>query len=147
MKLRMKGWIANFMKTTKPKLNVRLLRRVKRHILEEPKRFIMDAVIYRGKPGEYFHSDGDTQVVPDCGTACCIAGWAIKLAGKRINSRGGNLDKAADLLGLDQKGNSRLFLADDWPARFRQRYSNAITAQERAKIAAARIDHLITTGK
>jgi hypothetical protein len=54
-----------------PKLNVALARKVKRHILAEPKRLNMSFWM-----GDVIGNIG----VPPCGTQACIAGWACLLS-------------------------------------------------------------------
>lgn len=142
--------------TTKPaksKLNVRLLRRIKKHILDEPRRFIMYGLVKRGRPGQLYYSDnGRTATYPACGTAACIAGWASILSGvKRPN----NTCVAARRIGLNQEWDNALnstqadnvFYSDLWPEPFRSLYRKAQTTPKRAKIAADRIEHLIATGE
>lgn len=52
-------------------MNVALLRKVQRHIFEEPKRVDMEDYCY-GEP----HDEGG----PECGTVACIAGWSVMLS-------------------------------------------------------------------
>lgn len=136
------------MKTTKPKLNVRLLRRIQKHILEEPRRFVMEDLVRYGPPGEAFESDnGSEQIFAECGTAACIAGWTLMLSGYRIE-RVNYLKRASELLSLGSDADEdRLFFADSWPEPFKHNYARAKRPATRAKIAAARIEHLITTGE
>jgi hypothetical protein len=56
-------------------MNVKLLRRIQKHILAEPKRLDMGNFIVR-------KSDGLGSLVrfPKCGTVGCIAGWAVTLS-------------------------------------------------------------------
>lgn len=138
---------------------VRLLRRVEKRILEEPKRFDMDLW-------------GSKQVGPDapaCGTVACIAGWAgldgLKPARlKRLSDAGvyrrghrgadkiGKLlqpfrvDDGETLLGTG----SSLFYVENWPGKFRDAYGNAYRNGQRgraARIAVNRIEHFIKTGE
>lgn len=131
------------MKTRKPKLNVRLLRRVKRHILAEPKRLLMAAYVMRGTPRKKFDGDNGQQSFPQCGTVGCIAGWACLLSGNGEEQNA--FDPAAALLNLTDP--SKLFFEGSWPLPFADQYQLAKTPAKRAKIAAARIEHLITTGE
>lgn len=134
------------MGSTKSKLNVTLLRKIQAHILEEPRRFIMDDLVRYGLPGDKFSADNDTQqTFAECGTAACIAGWALLLSGIRIDG-GDYLNRASDLLRISDDHES-LFIAELWPEPFKRRYARAGRPATRAKIAAARIEHLITTGK
>lgn len=146
------------MKTTKntsrqPKLNVHLLRRIKRHILEEPRRFFMEGIVVTGIPGQPFINvlayDDLPELVPACGTAACIHGWTALLSGKTPKqTKKLRLKWSARKLGLPSSvaRDDSLFIADYWPQPYRRQYNNACTSLKRAKIAAARIEHLITTG-
>lgn len=133
-------------------MNTALLRRVKATILEEPGRLNMEIP---------FLPDSS---VP-CGTAACIAGWTVILARRRgrepFSTTCKRLDrscegrhhwleiepKARELLGITQEQSSTLFHSDDWPYPFSQRYGNALTDGQRAKVAAQRIEHFIKTGQ
>jgi hypothetical protein len=65
-------------------MNVKLLRKIQKHILEEPRRLDMDVVLVKDiDPASW-------RDAPPCGTVGCIAGWACALSGKRL----GSLDKA-----------------------------------------------------
>lgn len=141
--------------STKPKLNVKLLRRIKRHILEEPKRFVMRLQFRRSFPGNViFGDDYKNHVVPECGTVACIAGWALLLDKRRIaeGDPWHNISqKASRVLGLREwvgdPWKHPLFQVEGWPKVFAGRFRKAGLLRTRAKIAAARIDHLIKTGR
>lgn len=146
-----------YMKTTKtnPKLNVRLLRRVKRHILAEPRRLFMSAV-YTTKQleggSEVFDGDNGKQRFAACGTAACIAGWTLILSKKSLVSGGDGMTKAAHLLGMGSTHSygveaASLFHLCYWPDKFQKRYDAAKRSAGRARVAAARIEHFIKTGK
>lgn len=123
-------------------INVKLLRKVKKHILEEPSRFFMNSVIVRGAPGAKVTLDGIEREIPKCGTAACIAGWACILSGETEPI---GMSRAEKLLGLDDHGGTRLFVEDCWPDKFHRRWQQSKTLITRAKIAAERIDHFIAT--
>jgi hypothetical protein len=129
------------------KLNVRLLRKIQRHILEEPKRFIMGDVIVREDPGVEILDDELIWKMPKCGTAACIAGWALLLSGKR----GSDMSKAAKLLGIEDPdtegydGDSALFYTSKWPAKFYNAWNVAKSNKARARVAVRRIEHFIKT--
>ncbi len=140
----------------KRKLNVRLLRKIERHILAEPRRFFMAGLVATGEPGKKFdeferkYNRDLSPIVPPCGTAACIAGWTGLLLGKTEDEiMNLPFDWHAKQLGLGAKFgdgvDSPLFYADSWPEPFKTRYANARTPSQRAKIAAARIEHLIKT--
>lgn len=131
-------------------MNIPLLKEIQARILAEPDAFRMDTW--------------------SCGTAHCIAGWALVLSDLKIANPNAEpwahvltdgrspMNAAAEALGLSTEndgdgdwfddGNSeakRLFLNDDWPRAFCNSYDEAESRRERAKIAAERIDHFIAT--
>lgn len=146
---------------TKPairKPNITLLRRIQKHILEEPRRFFMQGVVETGEPGKPFENSsyGDlSKIAPPCGTAACIHGWTALLCGKTPKeTRNLSFRWSEDKLGI--KRDTRrgmfweqhyLFYSSDWPHSFASRYAKAKTPSSRAKIAAERIEHLITKGE
>ncbi len=137
-------------------MNIKLLKRIQRAIVKEPRRFVM----------EY-------DIIPDpiapCGTAACIAGHAVmltkisrtrkswKVLGKKLSQTGvswwDTKKGAMSSLGIDCLQAHRLFHLSGWPDFFRKAYNAAgyadgLTAKERcakAKVAIARIDHFIAT--
>ena len=123
------------------KMNVRLLRRVAKHIAEEPRRLDMYKIAAKTSTGQT-----DT---PPCGTVGCIAGWACLLSGSSVH--GSSWSKGMKLLGLTNEQAFRLFdypigcSGDGWPARFGQRFINAKTSRGEASAAIARIWHFIKT--
>lgn len=141
------------MKITESKLNVRLLRRIKRHILEEPRRFFMEGIVATGEPGKQFPFSATYRdlaaSVPSCGTAACIHGWTALLSGKTPEqARKLSFAWSERKLGLPRWfGDERLFFSSGWPRRFAALYRKAETPATRAKIAAARIEHLISKGE
>jgi hypothetical protein len=132
------------------KSNVRLLRKIQKHIMAEPRRFCMDAYYFEAKNRADWleevdcHSDM-AQSMPACKTAACIAGWAGLLSkDKHFLS----VDRSADLLDISNPLTIRgLFFLSYWPEPFKRNYQQARTPLKRAKIACARIDHLIETGE
>lgn len=87
---------------------------------------------------------GQEQQFAPCGTAACIAGWANILSGHNPAT---DSDAAAVFIGIENEYKWSLFQVCDWPEQFRLKYYSAKLPRERAKIAAARIDHLIETGE
>jgi len=85
----------------------------------------------------------------ECGTAMCIAGWTLKLSEEspRVH-RSGSLvaDRARQLLDLTHAQGSRLFYKNNWPYEFHLKSVLSHTDEERAMVAAERIEHLINTG-
>lgn len=139
----------------KTKLNVKLLRLIQKHITEEPRRFFMSGIRFQAHDKERWRDFAMNCVndlslsMPPCGTAACIAGWALLLSDC---DAGEGLDTAASLLGIPQMESGHrdydsLFLDSSWPEPFKSKWKNAKTPKTRAKIACARIDHLIETGK
>lgn len=115
-------------------MKVGLLRRVKLHILEEPRR--LDMTLWKSiRWGED---------PPPCGTTACIGGWALILS--QYQGKGPVDRDAAKALHLTKKQAVRLFYVSFWPPEFKDAYLRA-KPKKRAAIAAARIDHFIKTGK
>lgn len=127
--------------------NIGLLRRVKEHILTEPRRFTM----------ERWLDENDLEGNhPPCGTAACIAGWTVLLKDGRQVTSLGIASRAAELLGLGTrdvgdyevftKANS-LFFVKNWPKRYKRAYSRTRKLANRARIAGQRIEYFIKHGK
>jgi hypothetical protein len=116
-------------------MNVELLRKIQKHILEEPKRIYMPRwrLVFSAIRKEGL-------CAPECGTVGCIGGWAEILSGVEGYAR--------DLLGLDSEHGeaSRLFNDDEWPEKFQTglRKANPQT-QAYAQVVSDRIDHFIST--
>lgn len=115
-------------------MNTRLLRKVQRKILAEPKQFQMRT---------WFTSDLDHKI-PNCGTAACIGGWALVLSRKAKPSALQLIPSPFELireaLNLPYWQASLLCVFRQWPVKF-QRYG-----EDNAKQAARRIEHFIKTG-
>lgn len=79
-------------------------------------------------------------------TVACIAGWAAVLSGKNPEYDQVQ-DEASELLGLSYTKSQDLFFTPNWPEPFYTQYTKARSQKQRAKIACARIDHLIETGE
>lgn len=164
-------------KPRNPKLNVRLLRRIQKHILAEPLRIDMGEFVKT----KYF----DEVEQPPCGTTACIAGWALILSGAKPQSVYNMLPeniarRAATLLGIKYVTPStsadwwhsptwndsdsqavKLFDGEQWPERFSNRLDLAMNAmhdassraqviavkRRMARVTADRIEHLIKTGE
>lgn len=133
----------------KRKLNVKLLRKIQRHITEEPRRFFMDGYMREAMDEkdwrDYVSYTPDlSKTMPPCKTAACIAGWANILSGN--NGWLNGLEDAAAEIGLLGNDWGFLFVSDLWPNPFSTAYNEAKTPKTRAKIACARIDWLIEKG-
>lgn len=121
-------------------MNVQLLREIQVEILAKPDAFRMD--------------------VWTCGTAHCIAGWALHLTGQRIadmraptalqTTEDGRLVQhaACDALQIDEDEGGVLFNTCKWPDYFRNELEDddgdpISDRQKLAKVAAERIDFFI----
>jgi hypothetical protein len=122
-------------------MNVKLLRRVKKHILEEPRRLCMawyvikkseDKKLIAGRP------------FAKCNTAACIAGWTLELNKIEVNPYESEHIRACKLLDISYDEGLRLFEPSSWPLKFRDGRRDDGT-EETAQVAAARIEHFIKT--
>ena len=122
-----------------------LLDRVCEQILKEPKQFQMDAFFATA------NGMADTpEVIPNCGTAACIAGWAIALH-DGLNPKAANehlhvnLDYYfAGIMQLPIGDTNNLIYVDQWPDEFQEPFIEATEEQDwdrRAHIAVDRIRH------
>lgn len=134
-------------------MNVRLLRRIQKHILEEPRRFKMSGWVSIESKAVPEAFDLDVDGAPHwkfakCGTAACIGGWAAILGTSKdaaeiaLSDVGGLAEKLLDLTDVEAK---RLFHVIYWPEQFSSKYVRALSPASRVKIAAARITHFIKT--
>lgn len=143
-------------------LNTKLLLKVKKHILAKPSRLHMAQWLVRAnenmesifknvikKKGRKYITNLDTtygepttQLLPDCGTVGCIAGWTALLSSTpdKIYHYG----DACDLLGGYQT--SSLFYPTHWPEEYYIKYRLAKNQRERAKIVGQVIDLFIAGG-
>jgi hypothetical protein len=131
-------------------LNVKLLRKVKEHILAEPNRLQMEEWIERSEPGKFIY-DYDAEVtVPACGTTACIAGWTCLLE-KGMEFDAPDCDRipeeASKLLGVTEEETSGLFYVNEWPRGIGKRFEESQDIHERASLAARRIDQFIAEHK
>jgi hypothetical protein len=129
----------------KRKINFRLLRKIQNHIMEEPRRVVMSRLAL--KEGEFtkFIEDAPKKFAP-CGTAACIAGWALILSGEKpftLNESGLGAESAQELLGLNGNEQTSLFHLWAWPETFSEKYHKAKFPKQRAKIVSDRIDYFI----
>lgn len=125
----------------KNKINIRLLRRIQKAILKHHRQFDMS----------YWFTGRDATGKPagGCGTAGCIAGWAVHLArkNKTLAATRAEVESAAaearQLLGLGAIEAGRLFFSEHWPSDLHTRYVNAKTSYLAARAAATRIERFI----
>lgn len=131
---------------------VKLLRRVKKQILLEPRQFVMGYYFHSGTLLDYGEGACDLprKKIPNCGTAACIAGWVISLDSKQKPSEANQTfrspeETAGNALGLDLFGGGRLelFRVDFWPAPYETAWFKAKTHRTRAQVAARRIEAFI----
>lgn len=143
-------------------MNVKLLRAVKRAILEEPRRINMreGCKLVRGKNS------------PACGTVGCIAGWAMLLdrrkhaseslrtAAKRVPASWDDMEAPSQaLLNLPNDKWERLVYIWNWPDDLKEAYYaceerpggpyssvDPAKAKKAAQITARRIERFIRTG-
>lgn len=129
-------------------INVKLFRQIKKRILDEPRQFDMSM---------FFNTDPYMDI-PNCGTAACIAGWAITLsktpdkkpstASHAYHYSGDILDGACKELGISPSQGERLFFDLHWPrpygTEFREQ-SKQSNKTGQAKVAARFIDEIIKT--
>lgn len=155
--------------TLSPKC-IKVLKRIKQIILEEPERMVMTnwcSIDHAPDPDECFRFN-----VPECNTVCCIAGWAVaikEMQRLRLGAIGQPVIKnilsldfdmvthdyekdACEFLGLEYVENSwvstasRLFFASSWPWLFRMALREVVPqTPEYAAVVARRIDHFIAT--
>lgn len=121
-------------------MNVELLKKIKIQILKEPLQFDM---------GKWFTL---APGIPNCGTAACIAGWAVALH-EGITPEAARQSKhahaaffisgARKALDISTSMSDRIFFDGYWPEPFCARHQKARSPQERAQVAADYIDHLI----
>lgn len=124
-------------------LNVKLLRKIKKHILAKPRRFLMYELIVRSSDyyPHYYDDAGRKTKFESCGTAACIAGWACLLT-DGIEFNGDAWERGKKLLGLDERKANRLFNVGRW-GKLDDLYHRAKSAKARAQIAAKRIEQFI----
>jgi hypothetical protein len=129
-------------------MNVELLRKIENHILEEPKRLFMPAFVRRQEYGDSLFATNTlvAREYPECGTAACIAGWAVFLNEnlKSLNSPE-IMFKACALLQITTDEGRRLFLPQEWPLQFK-RGGTGDGEPETAEVTVDRIEHFIKTG-
>lgn len=128
-------------------MNVRLLRRIQKRILAEPLQFQM---------GHWFTARGDwsdfidghaPEMIPNCGTAACIAGWAVTLD---LHKKPSEVEvnsiepRARRLLKLTLEQALRLFIINQWPQEFSGDWA-ILTPRQKARRAVQRIDYFIMT--
>ena len=141
-------------------MNVELMERIAKKLDSLP-----DEKFNMGNWGRRIGSIDDPAVVcpetaNECGTSCCIGGWALVDKGYCV-SPGGNVyssvdeqgwginylgeaeEMAAKLLDLDHDEAQRLFFEGGWPVQFQGPLAQTASPKQ----GAARIRHMIVTGE
>jgi hypothetical protein len=119
--------------------------------MEDSKKIMMDSWI---KPADEL----DKRDHSPCGTAGCIAAWAVLLSGGKVKGmnclewRGEGLYKEAisfrakEILGLSISQASNLFYPNRWPEQYLERLHRWEPGEKRyAKVVCDKIDHFIKT--
>lgn len=132
-------------------LNVKLLRKIKRHILAVPNRFQMEWWKTTDKPGTSVRLDGLDRRVPKCGTVCCLAGWAVELSGQDASIVDDVSGTAAALIGTPEAND--LFTVNYWRCAVTNGHDlshafwTAKTVRKKVSIVAQLIDQFIAEHK
>lgn len=131
--------------------------KLRKFLLEEPRRFAMDAFAAYGERQirSIFGSDAPKEISP-CKTACCLAGSAVIMEGLSVkekinghfvllppkdrNGYRGWTYTAAKVLDISPEEEDVLFNLSVWPQRFQLQYKRARSASGRAKSGAAMLD-------
>lgn len=131
-------------------MNVKLIRRIQKAILAEPKRVNMS-------DWAFHPSWVAKRKLPRCNTVTCIAGWAVALDRKLRGA--GLVAYDCDGVGIAAAGRKALDLPSDfygpslfsalrWPEPYASRIAKYNSGTKRyAKVVAARLDYLIKEGK
>lgn len=130
-------------------MNTKLLRKVKEHILAEPRRLMMAWFIEKRLGLNHrIHIRGTrkTRPFPKCDTAACVAGWTCLLNDRNFPKQDGISwsNTARELLGITAEQGNRLFVPSLWPKKFLRGIADD-GRPSTAKIAAARIEWFIRT--
>lgn len=127
-------------------MNIKLLQKIKKAILKEPRRLEMESWASKVERGEF----SNPKHYPPCGTAACIAGHAVWLENPKafkaaiIGKKEKEIDQRAQrLLQITQGQSARLFYVTWWPYDLSDQYREANTPLKRARIAVKRIDRFI----
>lgn len=138
-------------------INVRLLRRIEKYILEYPEKFDMAEWV---RPFGMSLSEWEDMSAFDqpeeftlCSTTACIAGWTCLLTEKKVERRYLS-SRATEKLGLTELQAERLFklsrmnYQNCWPVDLESRYLKAVKNhrwKDAARIAVERIERFIAT--
>ena len=133
-------------------MNIELLEKIRKHILEEPKRINMKTwIINPFIQTEKLSVLKKKNKAPSCNTVGCIAGWTQQLSSKGKIKRF-DLEIAREELRLTNNEANRLFLLRDmsilyhWPPYFEEELKKTNPGTRAyARIVSARIKHFIKT--
>lgn len=136
-------------------MNKTLLRRIRNHILAEPRRLVMDSYILDKSYADEKVKDQDSACneynFAKCGTAACIAGWTVLLSSLpnclEPSIMSAIEPRAIRALKITHLQAFRLFNVDKWPEKFQKAYRACKVIKTKARIAADRINHFIKTGR
>lgn len=80
-----------------------------------------------------------------CGTSCCYAGETYMLANGSNEPKSDDeiWDVACEMFGITDRQASRLFYTSEWPAKFYDMYSEAVTGLGRVEALEARVEYFI----
>lgn len=111
------------------KLNKPLIRKIRKHILEEPRRY---------NQGKWFQGLLSKRISP-CGTQACIGGWAEYFLGVSVSS-------LAKSMGLSKQAFQNLCgYGDEWPKPYREQFKKARGYAARANVAGRLLNAVIRT--
>lgn len=125
-------------------INYKLLRKVRDHILEEPRRIHMEQWLIKGS--KYINMIlGRQRGAPACNTVGCIAGWTAQLSESKAESWD-CASVAVRKLKINYAQTKLLFHVENWPEDLQikiGKYRNGTKSY--AKVVAQRIDRFIET--
>lgn len=144
-------------------MNIKVLQRLKKTLKAQPARFNMS---FWGVSAREAKEDGDMDFleVPPCKTQACMAGEiciqeglakVLKKGGLVLKNRSGSFFHDARVAAdLTETQAQNLFYFKQWndglhgwPTKFEAAYDSAQNPKDRVKVAIARLDHFIKTGK
>lgn len=135
------------------RLNVNLLRKIQKIIVEDPSGFNMTIYLFVPSPHQLTGDESAGMLLGShsCGTVGCIAGYATAMSRKtkNINYLRVDSDSGAVALGIaNEEGEYtpqawELFHNYHWDQPFKKRYEEAKSKEERSQVASDYIDHFI----
>lgn len=133
---------------------VRIVRAMQRAILAEPKLYDQGIAPAFFEAYNGFKSD----LAATCGTACCLAGWAVWASNPDRKSYTQAVKKAAEsdswemagaaAIGVTRAKISNLFtIGECWPEPFGSDFSSSRSDLARAQVAVRRLDYFLQHAK